>query len=160
MVLSKADSPSGRKTLMGVIKIRLAKELDDMRDPMEHMVEEMLHLRRTFVPRSGACWAPPTDLYETREEIIVMAEMAGLKNDEIQVVIDGGLLRISGRRANPIQDIERQVHQMEIDFGPFERKIRIRVPVESDRIQAVYRDGFLIIRVPKSPELSREIRVK
>lgn len=145
----------------GTKKIGILRGLEDMQDQMERMMEEISqHLSRSFVPGSSSGFAPPMDLYETPEEILILVEMAGMRSEEIQVVMDRGVLKISGVRTNPICDPKRRVHQMEIDFGRFERRVRIRVPVQEDEIQAVYRDGFLLIRVPKGPELSREILVK
>ncbi len=142
-------------------KVGIQRGLEDMQDQMERMMEEVVqHLSRSFLPGSPSGFAPPMDLYETPEEILILVEMAGMRSEEIQVLIDTGVLRISGVRTNPICDPQRRVHQMEIDFGPFERRIRIRVPVQEEKIQAVYRDGFLLIRVPKGAELSREILVK
>ena len=69
---------------------------------------------------------------------------------DIQVTVDRDVLRITGRRHNPIQDPERRVHQMEVDFGPFERMLRIRTPIVAEEIRAVYRDGLLQIRMPKA----------
>lgn len=142
-------------------KTRIPRGLEDMQDQMWRMMEEVAqHLSRSFLPGSSCGFAPPMDLYETPEEIVILVEMAGMRSEEIQVVMDRGVLRISGVRTNPIGDPGRRIHQMEIDFGPFERRIRIRVPVQEEKIQALYRDGFLMIRVPKGPELSREILVK
>jgi HSP20 family protein len=145
---------------MSVIKIDLGKDFRRVRDEMEQVIDDMLQARRSFAACSGARWAPPMDLYETPSEIIVLAEMAGLKSEEIQVLMDGDILKISGVRANPRCEPNRRVHQMEIDFGPFERKVRLRMPIDAERVQAVYRDGFLTIRIPKAQELSREISVK
>lgn len=146
---------------MDVSKIDLTRGLEDMQDQMERMMEEMAqHLSRSFSPRSASGFAPPMDLYETPEEIVILVEMAGMRSEEIQVVVDRGVLRIFGVRTSPVCDPRRRVHQMEIDFGPFERRVRIRVPVDEERIQAVYRDGFLMIRVPKSPEVSREVPIR
>ncbi len=145
----------------GIKKIGIRRGLEDMQDQMERMMEEVAqHLSRSFLPGSSSGFAPPMDLYETPEEILILVEMAGMRSEEIQVVMDRGVLRISGVRTNPICEPNRRVHQMEIDFGPFERRVRIRVPVQEENIQALYRDGFLMIRVPKGPELSREIFVK
>lgn len=146
---------------MDVVKIEFFEGTEELHEKMERMMEEMVqHLSRSFAPRSGSRWAPPMDLYETAEEIIILVEMAGMKSEEIQVIIDRGVIRIAGVRTAPIPDPCRRVHQMEIDFGPFERRVRIRVPIDQERIQATYKDGFLMIRIPKAPELSREISVK
>jgi HSP20 family protein len=145
---------------MDRIKIHLGRGFEEMESQVEQMMDDMLHLRRAFVPRSGQCWGPPMDLYETQAQIIILMEMAGLKSDQIQVIMDRGMLKISGLRANPIQEPDRRVHQMELDFGPFERRVRVRVPVVLDGIEATYRDGFLVIRVPKAQPREREIPVE
>ncbi len=146
---------------MDIVKIDLLGGLQEVEEKMELIMEEMAqHISRSFAPRSISGWAPPMDLYETSEEIVILVEMAGMKSDEIQVVVEKGVIKIAGVRNNPIAGPKRRVHQMEIDFGPFERRVRIRVPIDEGRIQAVYKDGFLIITVPKGPELSKEIIVK
>jgi HSP20 family protein len=145
---------------MDMIEIHLGKEIDEMRDQMEQMVEEMCQLTRTFAPRGGASWAPPMDMYETPEEFIILVEMAGLHKEDIRVTVDQGVLRISGRRLNPIQDAQRRVHQMEVDFGPFQRTARMRTPILAEETRAIYREGFLLIRVPKAFKTNRQIRVE
>jgi len=145
---------------MSFIKIHLGKGMEEVRDHMEQMIDDMLHLRRCFASGTGVCWAPPTDIYETQEEVLLVMEAAGLKAEEIQVVLDQGLMRISGTRVSPIQEPNRSFHQMEIDFGPFERRVRIRLDIDPERIQAVYREGFLIIRLHKAAPVDREIPVK
>lgn len=144
---------------MDVIEINLGKGIEQMRDQVDQMMDEMCQLTRAFVPRRGTCWVPPMDVYETSEEFIILAEMAGLHKDDIQVTVDRDVLRITGRRHNPIQDPERRVHRMEVDFGPFERTLRIRTPIVAEEIRAVYRDGLLQIRMPKAQRVDREIRV-
>jgi len=145
---------------MDLIKIHFGKGIREMRDQMEHMMDEMLHLSRACLPRSSTCWTPPTDVYETQEEIILLMEMAGLKKDQIEVCIDQGVLRVSGQRINPIKDPHRRVHQMSVDFGPFERTIRIQAHIDPDRISAIYQEGFLVIRVAKDVPVRSEIRVE
>jgi HSP20 family protein len=156
----RARSKPQERMEMSFIKIHLGKGMEDVRDQVEQMMDNMLHLRRCFASGSGACWAPPTDIYETQEEILLLMEAAGLKAEEIQVVFDQGVLWVSGTRVSPMRDPERSFHQMEIDFGPFERRVRIRVDIDPDRIQAVYREGFLIIHLTKAAQVDREIPVK
>jgi HSP20 family protein len=145
---------------MDLIKIHFGKGMESMRDQMEQVIDEMLHLSRACVPRTSTCWAPPADIYETEEEIIILMEMAGLKKEDIEVFLDQGILRVSGRRANPIQDTHLRVHQLDVDFGPFERMIRIKVPVDPEKTSAIYQEGFLVIRVRKAAPLKSDIRVE
>jgi HSP20 family protein len=145
---------------MDFIKIHFGKGMQDINDQVEQMIDEMLHLSRACIPRSSTCWVPPTDIYETPAEVIVLMEMAGLKKEEIEVSLDQNVLRVSGRRLNPIQDPHRKVHQMGVYFGPFERNIRLRGPVDADSSSATYQEGFLMIRVQRAASVRSEIRVE
>jgi HSP20 family protein len=132
------------------IEIRLEREIGRMRERMERMVDEMFHLGRTYIPRSSRGWAPPMDIYETEDEVIILVEMAGVRKEDLEVTMCEDMLLIVGKRTNPFQGDQRKVHQMEIDFGPFERRVRFMIPVRTDGINAVYQEGFLILRIPKS----------
>jgi len=96
--------------------------------------------------RSGV-WSPPTDLYETTESFVVRVEIAGMKEDDFEVAIENHILMISGHRSDLNE--RRAYHQMEIRFGKFEIAVEIPVPVDADGSVAEYKDGFLLIKLPK-----------
>jgi HSP20 family protein len=145
---------------MDLIEIRLGEKIEEMRDQMEQMMDEFTRTQPAFSPRASAHWIPPMDIYESNEGLLILLEMAGVSKEDIQVVMDPGVLRIYGRRPSPIQEQYSRVLRMEIDFGPFERRIRIQTPIDPDGISAVYRDGFLRIWVPKARAVEREIPVR
>ncbi len=95
-----------------------------------------------------AVWQPPTDVYETEEEIVVRVELAGVDPSQVSIQLTERVLTVSGVR----QDKQLKVgyHRMEISHGPFET--RAVLPRRSDvrGIRAEYQAGFLLIRVPKS----------
>lgn len=95
----------------------------------------------------SSVWSPPTDVYETEERFVVRVEVAGLKDDDIEVAIENNVLMISGNRSDLNE--RRAYHQMEIRFGKFEIAVEIQVPVEVDQSVAEYKDGFLIVQLPK-----------
>lgn len=70
-------------------------------------------------------WKPAVDVYETANEVIVLVDLAGIKKEEIEVTIDGDSLRIVGTRRDITSTPKVRLHQMEIDFGDFERRIVI-----------------------------------
>ncbi len=94
-------------------------------------------------------WKPAVDVYETANEIIVMVDLAGVTKEEIEVTFDGDSLRIVGTRRDMTSTPKVRLHQMEIDFGNFERSVVIPVQVDKDRISAMYRRGFLQITLTK-----------
>src|SRR3954470_15227660 len=99
---------------------------------------------------SGA-WVPPVDVAETQEKIIVRAEVPGMKQDDIQIEFENGLLTIRGERRLVKQD-GVTFHRVERTFGNFSRSFTLPRTVDPARITAAYRDGVLEIEVPKKEE--------
>ena len=106
---------------------------------------EIFHAVSWQVSFSG--WNPPTDVFETEENFIVRVEIAGMKDADFEVAIENQILMISGNRSEPNE--RRAYRQMEIRFGKFEIAVEISVPVEIERAVAEYKDGFLVVQLPK-----------
>jgi HSP20 family protein len=100
-------------------------------------------------------WEPQADVYETREAVKVKAELAGVRSDSIQVELsgDGRHLSIRGVREDERTEAVDRIlfHQMEIYLGPFERVLTLPpgADVEREAVSATYKDGFLIVTLPK-----------
>ncbi len=96
----------------------------------------------------ASVWSPPTDIYETEDNFVVRVEIAGMREDEFEVAVENNILMISGNRTDLNE--RRGYHQMEIRFGKFEITVEIPVPVEIESAVAEYKDGFLLILLPKT----------
>lgn len=92
---------------------------------------------------------PCVDVFETREGTIVKMEIPGVKKRDITVELDGDTLIISGLRDDKSREAKVSYQQMEIDYGRFERKVKIPAPIRKDAVSARYRDGFLEVRLPR-----------
>jgi HSP20 family protein len=108
----------------------------------------------------GDRWRPAADVYETEKAIVVRLELAGVSSAEVQVSVDGDVLRIRGRRQPRMEADAQRLHQMEIAFGPFERSLRIGIPFLRDQVSAQLEDGFLRVTLPKRPTGPRRIDVE
>ncbi len=97
---------------------------------------------------TSGVWSPPTDLFERTDEYVVSVEIAGMHEADFEVIYDHGLLVISGQRADVGE--RRAYHQMEIHFGKFSSAVMLPGPVDLDGAQAEYRNGFLVVRLPKA----------
>lgn len=97
---------------------------------------------------SRAVWQPPTDVYETADEIVVRVEVAGVDPSQVSIHLSDRVLTVSGVR----QDAQEKVgyHRMEILHGPFRTRVVLPRRIETAGVQAEYRDGFLLVRVPKA----------
>ena len=115
---------------------------------------EIFHAVSWQVSSSG--WNPPTDVFETEDNLIVRVEIAGMKDADFEVAIENRILMISGHRSEPNE--RRAYHQMEIRFGKFEIAVEIPVPVEIERSVAEYKDGFLVVQLPKASPKHIEVK--
>jgi len=107
-------------------------------------------------------WKPPTDLYETDDAIVVIVDVAGMKAGDFQIEFADGVLSIRGERREQRRE-KRHYHAMEVQMGPFERRLRLPAPVDPATVRATYTDGFLEVRITKTPPAStapRQVRVE
>jgi len=93
-------------------------------------------------------WVPPTDVFETEDQIVVQVEVAGVKQSDLTVSLQDRRLIISGTRSDhgPSQ---RAYHQMQVRFGDFSTEVELPAPIDENGIDASYVDGFLRIVLPK-----------
>ena len=116
---------------------------------MEWLIEEVVSRKPPVVRFSPRTWQPAIDVYETDENVVVLIELAGIKQDEIEVLVQNNILMIRGERRDTKQGIKRTYSQMEVLWGPFERNITLPVNVDVERVKAFYEAGFLEVILPK-----------
>jgi HSP20 family protein len=109
-----------------------------------YLISGIINWRLTVQP---TVWQPPTDVFETEDNICVRVEIAGMRDADFSVSYDEKVLTIHGIR----QDVsERKAfHQMEIHYGEFSTDVDIPLPVDIEKIEATYEDGFLKVILPK-----------
>jgi HSP20 family protein len=92
-------------------------------------------------------WVPPTDVYETETGLTIKVEVAGMREEDFEVVVEEQILTIHGVRPDPNE--RRAYHQMEIRSGKFEIGIGLPSGIDLDGASAEYNQGFLTINFPK-----------
>lgn len=93
-------------------------------------------------------WAPNTDIYTTESGLVIKAELAGMKSDSLDIIVEGNRLRISGVRPDCCRAPHCSFLVMEITYGPFETILDLPPGYDLSRAKAVYVNGFLRIDVP------------
>src|SRR5207249_12016648 len=100
------------------------------------------------------------DVYETADGFVATLELPGIEREEIEILVEGLYLRLSGVRPEPpVRDCMRW-HQMEIAHGPFERVIALPQEADPERITATYKDGFLTIHIPRGSSGKRSVPIE
>jgi len=95
-------------------------------------------------------WIPSADVYETLERWVVKMEVAGINREDVEITLDDRTLVVRGHRPDPCRTGQCKFRQVEIDYGQFERRFIIPKSVDAERVTASYRNGFLVIELPKS----------
>ena len=110
-------------------------------------------LRSRPVVATGNCWEPRIDLIETSHNLIIKAEIAGVKGEDIQLLYlpERHSIVIRGQREDDGASPGRRFHLMEIPSGEFAREISLpNVEIDPQNMKAQYRNGFLVVMIPKT----------
>jgi len=97
-------------------------------------------------------WQPLADVKETKEGFEVAVELPGMKQEDIQVSVEDNVLSVKGERKQESEASEEGYSRLERFHGTFERHFSFPGTVDTERIQATYRNGLLEIRLPKKEE--------
>lgn len=124
------------------------REAVTLREAMDRLFED------TFVParrREGAVerfYRLPLDAYVTPDEIVVLANMPGIKPEDVEITIEGDTLTIKGERPTPLENVDYVMQERA--FGKFMRTLNINIPVDADKAEARYENGLLTLTIPKA----------
>jgi len=96
---------------------------------------------------SGRLWCPAADVYRTADGWIVKVDLAGIKPSDVEVTVDGDVLRVSGSRRDGTCGEGVSHYQLEITYSRFEKMIQFPRSIEHVQIERDYRDGLLTLRL-------------
>jgi len=113
------------------------------------MVRRSLYLFELLHIHSNLGWRPSWDIYETEDELIVLVEMAGMQGEDVEINVGRERVHLRGNRCRPNEHAVTRIHHMEIDFGPYHQIIALPDPVDPNGASSTYRNGFLLVRLPK-----------
>ena len=106
------------------------------------------HVQRNIQKRVQALlWKPATDVYRCADGWLLKLELAGVRQDDIQINIRHNFLCIKGKRADIALEAGFRVQAMEINYGEFERVFEFPVSLENAHFISDFRNGMLLVRI-------------
>ena len=109
----------------------------------------------------GKAWVPAFDISETENEYMVTAELPGIDEKDIDVTLSDGVLTVKGQKKQEKEDNGENYHRVERSYGSFQRSFRIPEKVETETVDAAYKDGVLKLTLKKAEETKpKKIEVK
>jgi HSP20 family protein len=119
---------------------------------MDHIFGEFFGRTPSSMAATEAMWSPLVDIHETKDSFLLMAELPGVKQEDVELSVEGDTLTLKGERKREAEVKEDQYHRIERSYGRFERSILLPSVVDPNRVKATYRDGVLEVQLPKKEE--------
>jgi len=114
--------------------------------------------REAFSPALGEgevstrTWAPPVDIYENGDNLVLKAELPGINPDDVEIRVEDNTLYLKGERKFEKEVKEQNYHRVERSYGTFTRTFSLPNSIDSDKVAATYKDGVLTLTMPKKEE--------
>jgi HSP20 family protein len=137
-------------------------ELTSLRREMDNLWNRFLG--QTALPRFASDeWQPSVDISETKDKLLVTAELPGMDAEDINVTISGDILTIKGEKKQEKESKDEHYYCSESYYGNFQRTIKLPVNIKPDKVNATFEKGILQIALAKTEEAKKkeiEIKVK
>ena len=99
---------------------------------------------------TASTWLPLVDIFEEPDAIRLVAEVPGVKPEDVRISVEGNLLSIKGIKEQVAEEKAERVHRYERTYGAFERTFTLSTSIDPSRIKATYNLGVLTITLPKA----------
>ncbi len=125
------------------------RDVVTLREAMDRLFEDSYTPARRYQEDGGQRrFRLPLDAYVTPEEIVVMANMPGVKPEDVEITLEGDTLTIRGKRPGPLENVNYVLQER--NYGEFQRTLTINVPVDADKAEAKFENGLLVLSIPKA----------
>jgi HSP20 family protein len=103
-------------------------------------------------------FSPSVDIFEEGDEVVVKAEMPGMKKEDLDVKIEEDAITITGEKKAEEKVEKKDYYRLERSYGSFCRSFRLPTDVQADKAKATFKDGVLEVRVPKTDEAKKRAK--
>ncbi len=117
---------------------------------LERMLDYLLDASRSTAVNMRGEWRPPVDVYQTEHELAVLMELAGMNEEEIEVILFDDVLVVKGERKPALTSGgDLTYYEAGVRYGKFRAEVVLPAVVDADNVQAEYENGFLKVILPK-----------
>jgi HSP20 family protein len=137
------------------------RDFERIRKEMDHFWDSFFDIETKKRGDDVRSWFPSLDVSETKNEIVVKAEVPGMDPKDIDISLSDGVLSIRGEKKQEREEKEEDYHLVERNYGSFARTVALPKEVNHDKINASYKNGVLKVVLPKSEEAKKkEVKIK
>ena len=126
------------------------RELLSLQERMNRLFDQTFSRSRSQAGEfDGGTWSPAVDLYESRDHLILKAELPEVDQSDIELRVDSNRISLRGERRMKEAVNQEHFHRMERAFGPFSRSFALPTPVDAKNVTAEFKNGILMVLLPK-----------
>jgi HSP20 family protein len=154
----KSKAKKGKKT-MTLIKFEPLRELETIHDRIQRYFDDFSNYGFTFTDNFN----PRIDISEDEQSLNVVAEIPGIKKDNLKITLQDNILTIEGEKKKGDEVKEKNYYRSERVFGNFKRCFTLPSEVDSEKVEAKFEDGVLKINIKKlepQPKNGKVIELK
>jgi HSP20 family protein len=146
--------------IMNLVTYDPFRELRSLQDEVNRVFSSSFSRGGDNELMQGA-WSPSVDIYENKDQIVLEAELPGMKPDDVNIAIENNVLTVHGERKFEKKDERDNFHRVERSYGSFTRSFTLPPTVSSDAADAVFENGVLRLTLAKREEAKpRRIEIK
>jgi HSP20 family protein len=135
------------------------REMITLREAMDQLFNENMSRNQHFSGQQQPVWQLPLDAYATEDAIVLIADVPGLKPEDLDITLEGDTLTVRGEFKKRADD--KQYLLRELPTGRFERVMTINTPIDNHKVEADFQDGVLTLTLPKAETVKpKQIKVK
>jgi HSP20 family protein len=146
---------------MSITRFDPFRQVSRLQDRMNTIFEDFLGRKLEDADFFAGAWAPPVDILEDANDLILRAELPGLKAEDVDIRIENNILTLRGERKSESKEDSANYHRRERSCGAFSRSFSLPSTVQQEKVAAEFKDGILQVTLPKREETKpKQISIK
>jgi HSP20 family protein len=144
---------------MAIVRWQPLYELNTLSREMNRLFEQLpqLNVDTPDLLNQGNGWVPAVEVKETESEIVLRAEVPGLRAENLDVQVTRSAVSISGEHRYEKQAEDKGYFHSEFRYGKFQRIVPLPSKVENEQVKAEFKDGILTLTLPKAADERRQV---
>ncbi len=138
---------------MAITRWRPFRDLVNIQEEMNRLFDDFFGRSVSRPEWPEGAWTPSVDVAETKDDVVIKAEIPGMKKEDVKISIQDNVLTLKGEKKQEKEEKDANFHRIERSYGAFCRSFTLPTSVKTDKIKATYKDGVLNITLPKTEEV-------
>lgn len=137
---------------MAIVRWEPFRDILNSQRELDRLFKEAFHPIFGEGDLSTRTWAPPVDIYENENNIVLKAELPGVEPKDVEIKVEDNTLYLKGERKFEKETKEENYHRVERTYGSFARSFTLPNSINAEQVKAEYKDGLLTLTLPKREE--------